>query len=56
MNKLCYAGNQGSCDVKFQVTMVAMFSASEVLPMCYNSDLGLSEDEYSRHEGDKVYG
>ena len=45
--KLCYLGNQGSCVVKLQVTLVARFSVNEVLLMCYDSDLGLSEDESS---------
>ena len=33
--KLYYAGNQGSHDVKLQVTMAAKFNVSEVLSMCY---------------------
>ena len=32
------AGDQSSCDVKLQVTMVTRFSV--VLSMCYNSDFG----------------
>ena len=31
--------------------MEARFSVNEVLSMCYNSDLGLSEDESSCDEG-----
>ena len=38
-----------------QVTMAAMFSVSEVLSMCYNSDFGFSEYESSCDEGEEVH-
>ena len=38
---LLYVSNYGSRDIKLQVTMAAMFSVSEVLSMCCNSDFSL---------------
>ena len=42
-------------DVKLQITIVAMFSVSVVLSICYNSDFGLSEDGSSCDKGEEVH-
>ena len=53
--KLLYVGNQGSHDIKLQVTKATMFSVSVVMSVCYNSNFGLSEDESSCDEGEEVH-
>ena len=51
---LYYICNQGSHDVKLQGMMVATFSVSEELLMCYSSGFGLSEDESSCKGGEEI--
>ena len=48
-------GNKGSCDVKLQVMLAARFSVSEVLSMCYISDISLLEDESSCDKGEEIH-
>ena len=50
-----FVSNHDSHDVLLPVMMMAIFSISEVLSMCYNSDFNLSRDESSCNEGKEVH-